>query len=187
MRGVWITALRVTAVALMTLVFALPAAAAPGAGAAPATGAAGSAATSAAQQSLEDNRIVDFGFEPTELAVNIGDSVTWTNTGERPHTVTDRANTFDTDAIVPGASGTVEFTVPGTYFFFCRINPGSMNGVITVAPGDQPSNTNRVQAVDDGREGEQLRFDPPELSVPAGSFRPAPRSSSATSAGSRTR
>lgn len=113
--------------------------------------------------------IIDFGFEPSTLTVPVGTKLTWTNTGARPHTVTDRAGTFDTDALLPGANATIEATVPGTFQFFCRINPGKMNGVLVVEPGEAPSQTNRVQAIDDARQGKQLSFEPAELTVPAGS------------------
>ena len=127
------------------------------------------AASASAQGGGTAAKIVDFGFEPTQLNVAAGTEVTWTNTGKRPHTVTDRGGTFDTDPIAPGGRGSVTFSVPGTYSFFCRINPGRMNGTIVVAPGAQPAAVNRIQALDPGRPGEQLRFDPPRLEVDAGS------------------
>jgi plastocyanin len=114
-------------------------------------------------------RIVDFGFEPGTRTVDLGTTVTWTNTGARPHTVTDRGGTFDTRPIAPNASGKVTFTVPGTYAYFCRINPAKMNGVIVVRPGGQPSRLSRIQGLDPALPGEKLRFDPPDLEVQAGS------------------
>src|SRR6266540_6643416 len=101
--------------------------------------------------------------------VAVGTTVTWTNTGQRAHTVTDRGGTFDTDAIRPGKNGSVTFSVPGSYAYFCRINPSKMNGVIEVTGGAQPSRVNRIQAVDPALPNEKLRFDPSELQVPAGS------------------
>src|SRR6266542_6623543 len=113
-------------------------------------------------------KIVDFDYQnPQKVAV--GTTVTWTNTGGRPHTVTDRGGTFDTNAIQPGKNGSVTFSVPGSYAYFCRINPSKMNGVIEVTGGAQPSRVNRIQAVDPALPNEKLRFDPAELQVPAGS------------------
>src|SRR5207245_1162578 len=66
-------------------------------------------------------------------------------------------------------SGSIRFSVPGQYFYFCRINPSKMNGVVTVKPGAQPAPVARVQGVDPALPGESLRFDPPTLDVPAGS------------------
>jgi plastocyanin len=130
--------------------------------AAPATGAA-------AQAAAEEARIVDFDFAPRNLTVDAGTTVTWSNTGERPHTASDRGGTFDTKPIAPGASAEVTFSAPGTYFYFCRINPAKMNGVVEVRPGNEPAKVTRVQAVDPGQIGDKLRFDPPELTVAAGS------------------
>jgi plastocyanin len=59
--------------------------------------------------------------------------------------------------------------VPGNYAYFCRINPAKMNGVVQVTAGAQPSRVNRIQATDPAREGDKLRFDPPQLEVQAGS------------------
>jgi plastocyanin len=112
--------------------------------------------------------IVDFDFAPRDLQVPVGTKVTWTNKGARPHTVSDRGGTFD-QLVAPGGRADVTFSVPGRYYFFCRINPGRMNGTITVAAGPQPAEVNRVQATDPARQGDQLRFDPPSLTVQTGS------------------
>jgi plastocyanin len=122
----------------------------------------------AAAQDGGEARIVDFDFAPRSLTVTAGEKVKWTNTGQRPHTASDRGGTFDTKPIAPGASAEVTFSTPGTYFYFCRINPAKMNGTVVVKPGDQPAKVTRVQAVDPGQIGDKLRFDPPELTVAAG-------------------
>jgi plastocyanin len=131
--------------------------------------AAAPAAGGAAAQAGADARIVDFDFAPRSLTVDAGTTVTWSNTGQRPHTASDRGGTFDTRPIAPGDRAEVTFSTPGTYFYFCRINPAKMNGTVVVKPGDQPAEVTRVQAVDPGFTGDKLRFDPPELSVEAGS------------------
>jgi plastocyanin len=125
-------------------------------------------AASATAQAGGEAKIVDFDFSPRRLTVEAGTTVTWSNTGERPHTATDRGGTFDTRPIAPGASAEVTLSTPGTYFYFCRINPSKMNGVLTVEPGADDARAVRVQAVDPGQTGDKLRFDPPELTVAAG-------------------
>ena len=124
-------------------------------------------AAGAATAQAQAARIVDFDFAPNQLTVNVGTTVTWTNDGGRPHTVTDRGGTFDTDPIAPGATGEVTFSTPGTYRFFCRINPSRMNGLLTVE-GDAALPTRRVEALDPAIEGAALSFSPADLSVPAG-------------------
>ncbi|MPY95378.1 MAG: hypothetical protein GEV08_20685 [Acidimicrobiia bacterium] len=116
-----------------------------------------------------DVSIIDFGFDAPEVSVPVGTRVTWTNTSGQPHTATDRGGAFDTQPIPPAATATVAMSVPGTYFYFCRINPSRMNATIVVEEGAEPAPVVRVQAVDDGNlEGETLRFDPPQLEVAAG-------------------
>jgi plastocyanin len=121
-----------------------------------------------AAQAGDEAKIVDFDFSPRRLTVEAGTTLTWSNTGQRPHTATDRGGTFDTKPIAPGASAKVTLSTPGTYFYFCRINPAKMNGVLTVEPGADEPRAVRVQAVDPGQIGDKLRFDPAELEVAAG-------------------
>jgi plastocyanin len=122
-----------------------------------------------AAQAAESARIVDFDYSPRRLTVPAGTTVTWSNTGQRPHTATDRGGTFDTKPVAPGASAEVTLSTPGTYFYFCRINPAKMNGVLVVEPGPDDVRAVRVQAVDPGFTGDRLRFDPDRLTVAAGS------------------
>ncbi|HEV2825446.1 MAG TPA: cupredoxin domain-containing protein, partial [Actinomycetota bacterium] len=129
---------------------------------------ASAAVPAASAQDAGTAEIIDFDFSPRRLTVEAGTTVTWSNTGERPHTATDRGGTFDTKPIAPGASAEVTLSAPGTYFYFCRINPAKMNGVLTVDPGADEARTARVQAIDPCQTGDKLRFDPDELSVAAG-------------------
>src|SRR4029450_7882516 len=116
--------------------------------AAPASAAAPAAAAAApAAQAGEEAKIIDFDFSPGRLTVEAGTTVTWTNTGSRPHTPTDRGGPFDTRPIAPGAKGQVTLSTPGTYFYFCRINPAKMNGVLTVEPGPDEPRAGRGEAV----------------------------------------
>jgi plastocyanin len=122
----------------------------------------------AAAQAAGKAKIVDFDFSPRRLTVAAGTTVTWSNTGQRPHTATDRGGTFDTKPVAPGASAEVTLSTPGTYFYFCRINPAKMNGVLVVEPGPDDVRAVRVQAVDPGFTGDRLRFDQDRLTVAAG-------------------
>ena len=119
----------------------------------------------------EAARIVSFAFEPPERTVASGTTITWTNNSDRPHTVTDRGGTFDTNPIAPNATGEVTFSAPGVYHYFCRINPSKMNGIITVAGDTGQASVNRVEAIDPAPQftGERLRFVPDTLTVKAGS------------------
>jgi plastocyanin len=113
--------------------------------------------------------VVNFDFQDRQLTIDVGTTVTWSNTADRPHTATDRGGTFDTNPISPGTKAAVTFSTPGRYAYFCRINPSKMNGVILVKPGAQPSRANRIEALDPALEGQALSFDPAQLTVPTGS------------------
>jgi plastocyanin len=74
-------------------------------------------------------------FQPEEITVAPGTTVTWTNEDSFPHTVTSGTRDHPTDMFdekVPGG-GSFSFTFekPGTYEYFCRIHPG-MSGVVVV-------------------------------------------------------
>jgi plastocyanin len=80
--------------------------------------------------------IVDFAFQPGSLGVAAGATVTWTNKGNAPHTVTSDNGLFDSGQIAPGLSFTWTFDTPGTYTYHCSIHPQVMNGsIVVVAPG----------------------------------------------------
>ncbi len=102
------------------------------------TGAATSPAT-AAVECLPDDvpgdvqvSIVDFGFEPASASAGVGQTVTWSNTGQAPHTVTFRDNP-DCGQAAAGAQVSVKFNAAATYEYFCRIHP-TMEGSVTVNP-----------------------------------------------------
>ena len=75
--------------------------------------------------------IVDFKFTPATLTVHVGDTVTWTNTGQQPHTATANDHSFDTGVLNKGASGSHTFTQAGSFSYFCTIHP-FMHGTIVV-------------------------------------------------------
>ena len=122
----------------------------------------------AATQAPDTVTIVNFEYQPGVMTVPLGATVTWQNSSDRPHTVTDRGGTFDTDPIQPGSNGKVTFSTPGVYHFFCRINPSSMNGVIIVDAGIQAAPAVRVEALDQALPDETLRYEPQVFRVQAG-------------------
>ncbi len=75
--------------------------------------------------------IVDFAFDPAEVRIAAGTTVTWTNRDSVPHTATADDGSFDTGAIDGGASASHTFDAPGTFSYVCAFHP-SMTGSITV-------------------------------------------------------
>lgn len=62
--------------------------------------------------------LLDSGFSPRDLtAIGLGQTVTWTNTGTRAHTVTDNSgmNLFDSGAVPPGGTYARAWTAAGRY------------------------------------------------------------------------
>jgi plastocyanin len=74
--------------------------------------------------------IDNFTFAPTELKVKVGDTVTWTNHDDIPHTVVSagkfRSKTLDSDN-----SFSFTFAAAGDYKYFCSLHP-HMTGMIKV-------------------------------------------------------
>src|SRR5215212_5942076 len=84
------------------------------------------------QDDAFDVSVVDFAFEPGTISVPVGATVTWTNTGSRPHTVTADDGSFDSGRLDPGEQFSQTFDQPGTYTYHCGFHP-EMQGTIVVA------------------------------------------------------
>lgn len=77
--------------------------------------------------------IKDFTYSPTPATVKAGAKISISNADRAPHTLTDRATgrAFDSGTIKAGAGGSVTFSKPGTYTYFCEFHP-YMKGSVTV-------------------------------------------------------
>jgi plastocyanin len=76
--------------------------------------------------------IVEFAFDPAEIAIAVGDSVVFHNEDGFAHTAQAEDGSFDTGDIGGDASSdAVTFDEPGTYPFFCGIH-NYMTGTVTV-------------------------------------------------------
>ena len=75
--------------------------------------------------------IANFAFDPAELSVAAGTTVTWTNDDTAPHTVTEDDGLFDSGRLDQGASFSQTFDDPGTYAYHCDFHP-SMKGTVVV-------------------------------------------------------
>jgi plastocyanin len=79
--------------------------------------------------------IVSRAYTPAALTIEAGQSVTWTNRGFTPHTVTAAGGEFDSGRLNAGEAFKVTFSTPGRFAYACTIHP-SMKGAVTVlAPG----------------------------------------------------
>lgn len=75
--------------------------------------------------------IVDFAFQPGSLAVPVGTTLRWHNSGAAPHTVTANTGAFDSGTIAPGGNFSETLSAPGLYMYHCNIHP-NMTGTVMV-------------------------------------------------------
>ena len=91
------------------------------------------AATSGAQEATATTEvdIAEFEYVPEAITVAAGDTVTWTNSDEAPHTATADDETFDTGDMKLDGRGEVTFDESGTYSYYCRFH-AFMKGTVEV-------------------------------------------------------
>ena len=107
---------------------------------------------------VQDARSVGIGdnfFDPPDAAVEPGTTITWTNNGAVPHTVTADDGSFDSGVLNPGDSYTVAFDGQGTVTYHCTIHP-EMRGSVTVGgggtapPAEQPASESMPEGMESG-------------------------------------
>jgi plastocyanin len=90
----------------------------------------------------------DFKFEPKEITINVGDTITWKNDGAAPHTAEADNDGFDSGDLAVGATFSQTFDTAGTFAYFCKYHGAAggtgMAGTITVvaavaAPAPAPA------------------------------------------------
>ena len=74
--------------------------------------------------------IDNFTFTPPELNLKVGDTVTWTNHDDIPHTVVS-AGKFRSKAMDTDNTFSFTFAAAGDYKYFCSLHP-HMTGMIKV-------------------------------------------------------
>jgi plastocyanin len=85
---------------------------------------------SAARAAETKVSIDNFTFSPASLTVKVGDTVTWTNRDDIPHTIVS-AGKFRSKALDTDNSFSFTFTSAGDYQYFCSLHP-HMTGTIKV-------------------------------------------------------
>jgi amicyanin len=93
--------------------------------------AAAISAASAAQAANITVKIDNFTFNPQTVTVKAGDTVTWTNADDIPHTVTSKTSQFRSKALDTDDTFAFTFAAPGTFDYFCSLHP-HMTGSIVV-------------------------------------------------------
>ena len=76
--------------------------------------------------------IEGFQFQPAELTIARGASVTWKNRDSAPHTATADDMSWNTTRLAGGTdSAPIVFDTAGTFPYFCEVHP-TMTGTIVV-------------------------------------------------------
>jgi plastocyanin len=77
--------------------------------------------------------INDFNFQPREVTVAVGATVTWVNHDDVPHTATAQgdAPAFDSKALDTDEKFSFTFKTAGKYPYYCKVHP-HMTGLIIV-------------------------------------------------------
>lgn len=78
-------------------------------------------------------RIENFTFNPPELTIKPGTTVTWENGDDIPHSVVEKDNKFHSMALDTGEKFSMTFSGAGEIGYFCGLHP-HMTGKIIVKP-----------------------------------------------------
>ena len=73
-----------------------------------------------------------FEYDPVNLQVSVGDTVTFTNLDGAPHTATATDGSFDTGRLNRNQSGSITVTSAGSFEYLCVFHP-AMRGTITAS------------------------------------------------------
>ncbi len=76
------------------------------------------------------------GFDPETIRVMLGDTVTWTNTGQEDVTITSDEDLFNSGLIGPGETYSYTFDVAGTFDYSSEEN-FMTSGTVIVEPGEE--------------------------------------------------
>ena len=76
-------------------------------------------------------KIDNFTFNPQQITVKAGDTVTWVNHDDIPHTVTSKTMAFRSKAMDTDDKFSFTFATPGSFAYFCSLHP-HMTGSIVV-------------------------------------------------------
>ena len=95
----------------------------------------------------ELNTVAEVWYDPPQLFVTVGDTVTWYNDDKEGHTVTSGEGSgrfgwmsdnfgkadglFDSGRFMPGESWSYKFEESGTFSYYCTIHPW-MEGILIV-------------------------------------------------------
>ena len=97
--------------------------------------------------------IIDSDYQPGSVTISAGDTVTWSQSGQAPHTVTADDGSFDSGELGAGDTFSMRFDSPGTYRYYCTFHGGpggqGMSAVVVVEGGEASDDPPSVDSGDD--------------------------------------
>lgn len=94
------------------------------------------AASASAVPTSQVNLPKSYRFDPPDITVPSGTTVSWTNNDNFPHSVQFLDGGLPTEPLTmqPGQGTQFTFSTAGTYHYQCSIHPQSMKGSVVVTP-----------------------------------------------------
>ena len=109
-------------------------------------------------------------FVPSEVTVDVGGEVTWSNDDTAAHTVTSGTaadgpdGTFDSSLFMAGATFSHKFEAAGTYNYFCMVHPW-MSGMIVVQEDTGDEHTDEMMHMEGDATATGMLSDGTKVSI----------------------
>jgi plastocyanin len=94
--------------------------------------------------------MVGHSFQPGEVTVVAGTTVTWKNDDSVSHNAVAFDGSFRTEVLAPGDRGSVTFATTGSFSYRCTIHPSMRGAVVVVAAAPAPATDTVERAVPAG-------------------------------------
>jgi plastocyanin len=102
----------------------------------------------------DDGALSTWGYTETMTAVQVGQTVvTWTNLGAKAHAASAVDGSWHTALLENGASGSVTFSMPGTYAYICAPHPWMQGTIVVLADAGSAPATDDATSSGTGEHG----------------------------------
>jgi len=82
--------------------------------------------------------IDNFVYNPQQVTVKAGTTVTWVNHDDIPHTVTSKTGVFKSKALDTDDKFSFTFATPGNFPYFCALHPHMTGTIVVEAESGKP-------------------------------------------------
>ena len=113
---------------------------------------AGAVLLGARAAAAEEVKIDNFTFNPPEITVKAGTTITWTNDDDIPHTVVAKELQFRSKALDSEDKFSFTFTTPGVYDYFCSLHPHMVGKIIVQSQSGDTGPTDAQVRAGAGRQ-----------------------------------